>query len=186
MKKSLLPLALTGLLAVACNRAPAPPPAASGSGSGSGAPAAAPALGTAAVVPAPSKPLPPPDLTAWVTPAGFTKGATVAPADFVPLPPGALAVANRFDAADTSVEALAIRYANERYARPHVSDIRTPDPGGSKVTRRAVQQGSLVVEVRGADAVAVARFASAVAAGLGVVEPSPDTGSGSGSGAVAR
>jgi len=183
VKKSLLLLALTGLLAVACNRAPAPPSAASGSGSGSGASPAAPAPGAAAVVPVPSKPLPPPDLAAWVAPAGFTKGALVAPADFVPLPPGALAVANRFDATDSSVEALAVRYPNERYARPHVSDVRTPDPGGSKVVRRAVQQGSLVVEVRGADAATVARFASAVATGLGLP---PEAPAGSGSGAVAR
>ena len=102
------------------------------------------------------------------------------------IPPGALAAAFRFEATDSSVEALAVRYPNERFARPHVSDVRTPDPGGSKVARKVVQNGSLVVEVRGADPAAVARFASAVATGLGVAPEPPAAGSGSGSGAVAR
>jgi hypothetical protein len=179
VKNTLLLLALSGLFAVGCNRNAAPVPAAAGSGSGSGAaPAAA-----AAVVPAADKLLPPPDLAAWVAPAGFTKGAAVAPTDFVPLPPGALATAFRFEASDSAVEALAVRYPNERYARPHVSDVRTPDPGGSKVARKVVQKGSLVVEVRGADPAAVARFASAVATGLGVPPEPPAAGSGSGASA---
>ena len=182
MKNALLLIALSGLFALGCNRNASSAPAAAGSGSGSGAtPAAA-----AAVVQAPGKLLPPPDLAAWVAPAGFTKGAVVAPTDFVPLPPGALAPAFRFEATDSSVEALAVRYPNERYARPHVSDVRTPDPGGSKVARKVVQNGALVVEVRGADPAAVARFASAVATGLGVAPEPPAAGSGSGSGAVAR
>lgn len=178
MKNTLPLLALLGLFALGCNRNAAPAAAGSGSGSGSGAAPAA-----AAVVPAPDKPLPPPDLGAWVAPAGFTKGAAVAPTDFVPLPPGALAAAFRFEATDSSVEALAVRYPNERYARPHVSDVRTPDPGGSKVARQVVQNGSLVVEVRGADPAAVARFASAVATGLGVAPEAPAAGSGSGAAA---
>jgi hypothetical protein len=179
VKNTLLLLALSGLFAVGCNRNAAPVPAAAGSGSGSGAaPAAA-----AAVVPAADKLLPPPDLAAWVAPAGFTKGAAVVPTDFVPLPPGALATAFRFEASDSAVEALAVRYPNERYARPHVSDVRTPDPGGSKVARKVVQKGSLVVEVRGADPAAVARFASAVATGLGVPPEPPAAGSGSGASA---
>ncbi len=180
MKNTLPLLALLGLFALGCNRNAAPAPAAAGSGSGSGS-GAAPA---AAAVRAPDKLLPPPDLAAWVAPAGFTKGAAVSPADFVPLPPGALATAFRFEANDSSIEALAVRYPNERYARPHVSDVRTPDPGGSKVARKVVQKGSLVVEVRGADPAAVARFASAVATGLGVAPEAPAAGSGSG--AVAR
>ena len=183
MNKSLLQLTLAGLVAAACNPAPAPSAAPSGSGSGSGA--QAPAAAAAAVVAPAPRPLPPPDLAPWVAAAGFSKGAAVAPAAFVPLPPGALAAGFRFDATESSVEALAVRYPNERYARPHVSDVRTPDPGGSKVVRRAVQQGSLVVEVRGADAATVARFASAVATGLGLPPEAP-AGSGSGSGAVAR
>jgi hypothetical protein len=97
-----------------------------------------------------------------------------------------LAAAFRFEATDSSVQALTVRYPSERYARPHVSDVRTPDPGGSKVARKVVQKGSLVVEVRGADPAAVARFASAVATGLGVAPEPPAAGSGSGSGAVAR
>ena len=176
MKNTLPLLALLGLFALGCNRNAAPAPAAAGSGSGSGADPAA----SAAVVPAPDKLLPPPDLTAWVAPAGFTKGAAVAPTDFVPLPPGALATAFRFEASNSAVEALAVRYPNERYARPHVSDVRTPDPGGSKVARKVVQKGSLVVEVRGADPAAVARFAAAVATGLGVAPEAPAAGSGSG------
>lgn len=175
MKNTLLLLALSGLFALGCNRNATPAPAAAGSGSGSGAAPAA-----AAVVPAPDKLLPPPDLTAWVAPAGFTKGGPVAPTDFVPLPPGALATAFRFEASDSAVDALAVRYPNQRYARPHVSDVRTPDPGGSKVARKVVQNGSLVVEVRGADPAAVARFASAVATGLGVPPEAPAAGSGSG------
>ena len=178
MKNTLLLLALSGLFAFGCNRNAAPAPEAAGSGSGSGS-GAAPAAG-AAVVPAPDKLLPPPDLAAWVAPAGFTKGAAVAPTDFVPLPPGALAAAFRFEATDSSVQALAVRYPNERYARPHVSDVRTPDPGGSKVARQVVQKGALVVEVRGADPAAVARFASAVATGLGVAPEPPAAGSGAG------
>ena len=178
MKNTLLLIALSGLFAVGCNRNSNAPPAAAGSGSGSGS-GAAPAA-AAAVVPVPDKPLPPPDLGAWVAPAGFTKGAAVAPTDFVPLPPGALATAFRFEASDSAVEALAVRYPNERYARPHVSDVRTPDPGGSKVARKVVQNGSLVVEVRGADPTAVARFASAVATGLGIPPEAPAAGSGSG------
>ena len=178
MKNTLLLIALSGLFAVGCNRNSNAPPAAAGSGSGSGS-GAAPAA-AAAVVPAPDKLLPPPDLGAWVAPAGFTKGAAVAPTDFVPLPPGALATAFRFEASDSAVEALAVRYPNERYARPHVSDVRTPDPGGSKVARKVVQNGSLVVEVRGADPTAVARFASAVATGLGIPPEAPAAGSGSG------
>jgi len=179
VKNTLPLLALLGLFALGCNRSAAPAPAAAGSGSGSGSGSGA-APAAAAVVPPPDKPLPPPDLAAWVAPAGFTKGAAVAPADFVPLPPGALATAFRFEASDSSVEALAVRYTNERYARPHVSDVRTPDPGGSKVARKVVQKGSLVVEVRGADPAAVARFASAVATGLGVLPEVPAAGSGSG------
>jgi hypothetical protein len=179
VKNALLLIALSGLFALGCNRNASSAPAAAGSGSGSGAtPAAA-----AAVIPAPGKLLPPPDLAAWVAPAGFTKGAAVAPTDFVPLPPGALAAAFRFEATDSSVEALAVRYPNERYARPHVSDVRTPDPGGSKVARKVVQNGALVVEVRGADPAAVARFASAVATGLGVPPEPPAAGSGSGASA---
>ena len=178
MKNTLLLIALSGLFAVGCNRNSNAPPAAAGSGSGSGS-GAAPAA-AAAVVPAADKLLPPPDLTAWVAPAGFTKGAAVAPTDFVPLPPGALATAFRFEASDSAVEALAVRYPNERYARPLVCDVRTPDPGGSKVARKVAQKGSLVVEVRGADPAAVARFASAVATGLGVPPEAPAAGSGSG------
>ena len=180
MKNTLPLLALLGLFALGCNRNATPAPAAAGNGSGSGS-GAAPAA--AASAQATGKLLPPPDLAAWVASAGFTKGAAVAPADFVPLPPGALAAAFRFEATDSTVEALAVRYPNERYARPHVSDVRTPDPGGSKVARQVVQNGSLVVEVRGADPAAVARFASAVATGLGVAPDAPAAGSGSGAAA---
>ena len=177
MKNTLLLIALSGLFAVGCNRNSNAPPAAAGSGSGSGS-GAAPAT-AASERPEPNHKAPP-DLAAWVASAGFTKGAAVAPPDFGPLPPGALATAFRFEASDSAVEALAVRYPNERYARPHVSDVRTPDPGGSKVARKVVQNGSLVVEVRGADPAAVARFASAVAKGLGVPPEAPAAGSGSG------
>ena len=165
----------TVLLLVACNRAPAPA-APSEAGSGSGSAASAPAAEGVAAPKA--ELLPPPDLAPWLAPAGFTKGAAIPPATLLPLPPGALAAAYRFEGADTSFDALAVRYPNERYARPHVSDVRTPDPGGSKVGREVVQASSLVVELRGADPAALKRAAAAIAVGLGV--PVPVEGSGSG------
>lgn len=173
--RSSLPLLL---LLAACNRtAPAAPSAALGSGSGSGSGASGP--GAAAAVVAPSAPLqPPPDLTPWLAGAGFKKGEALAPRDLLPLPSGALAAASRFEGTDTSFDALAVRYPNERFARPHVSDVRTPDPGGSKVHREVVQSGALVVELRGADPLALRKAAAAIASGLGV--PLSPEGSGSG------
>lgn len=113
------------------------PSAATGSGSGSAAPATAeagpPADGSATAAPSvvadpagPDDGTPlavPPPLPELMARLGYHDATEVALAEFVPVPPGATGEAGAFGRGESTVRVALVRYANARFAGPHVRDL---------------------------------------------------------------
>jgi hypothetical protein len=118
--------------------------------------------------PLPTVAEPVPALAGLLAPLGFVPGEPVDPGAMVPLPGVARAEAGRFRRGEEVIDALVVSYPNARFARPHVSDANTPDPGARLPSRLAVSRAGLVLEVRGLDARVVREVVGRVAAGWGV------------------
>jgi len=80
-------------------------------------------LDPGAASPAPGEREPPPPLEEWMRAVGYTDRSEIALDQFVHTPPGATGEAGTFGRGDQTVRVASIAYPNERYARPHVTDI---------------------------------------------------------------
>jgi hypothetical protein len=125
------------LVAIAVSACPSsePPVGSPSAATGSAAPATAevPAEGSAAAAPAvlanpegrdDGTPLAvPPPLPELMARLGYHDATEVALAEFVPVPPGATGEAGAFGRGESTVRVALVRYANARFAGPHVRDL---------------------------------------------------------------
>jgi hypothetical protein len=138
---AIAPLALAGLVSFGCpSGAPSSPEQPAGERAGSGSertsPLASPtaagsgdaAAAAASEAPAPASPASapvavPPALPELMARLGYHDATEVALAEFVPVPPGATGEAGAFGRGESTVRVALVRYANERFAGPHVRDL---------------------------------------------------------------
>lgn len=121
-------------------------------GEGSGAPApgeevvAAPTedAGTAAV----EREQRLPDLVALMRAEGWPDATAAELLEFVPVPPGAEGHAGIFGREREQVRVALILYANERFARPHVTDVEERRRVVADLPEAVARSGRLVVHVR--------------------------------------
>lgn len=108
----------------------------------------------------------PPPLPELMLRLGYSDPTEVALAEFVPVPPGATGEAGAFGRGEETVRVALIRYANERFAGPHVRDLAErrailPDRGEAYL-----HAGRFVLQVEAVDRATadalVARLAGAL------------------------
>lgn len=93
----------------------------------------------------------PPPLPDVMQRLGYTDPTEVALAEFVPVPPGATGEAGAFGRGERTVRVALVRYANERFAGPHVRDLAErrallPDSGEAYL-----HAGRFVVHIEAVD-----------------------------------
>lgn len=154
------------------------PSAATGSGSGSTAPATAevPAEGSAAAAPAvlanpegrdDGTPLAvPPPLPELMARLGYHDATEVALAEFVPVPPGATGEAGAFGRGESTVRVALVRYANARFAGPHVRDLEERRMVLPQSGEAVLHAGRFVVHIEALDRAAADELASQLRAAL--------------------
>jgi hypothetical protein len=117
---------------------------------------------------------PPPGLVEMMRRAGYTDASQADLAEFVHLPPGADGEAGSFGDGQGEARVAFVRYANERYARPHVTDVlerRRILPG---LGEAVASDGRYVIHVRAVDRVTADAIAARIADSLGWDEPGTD------------
>jgi len=120
----------------------------------------------AEVADTPEVPEPPP-LVEIMRRAGYTDAADADLAEFVHVPPGAEGEAGSFGDGEGEARVAFVRYPNDRYARPHVTDVAERRRILPELGEAIVAEGRFVAHVRAVDRVTADAVANRIADSLG-------------------